>query len=231
MTVKTRRRLLVCLVAIAVLLPVETILLRAISTPDSRQAAQDWAEGLDAPGRERAAVEIRDYPFEYRKEIMRVLPPARRSSVWRDHLQSYLDTHRGLDETVVIAIQAAMDAMSVEAFENPSAAARDRIVIVSEQLSDLLGREEAEYLMYRLGPTDGTFASREPVLERLTNLVRRTVLQAFSGDCTCATGWGCDGYSTHCADGTGCDPDESWPMCGWGWSETCDGQCRGGVAG
>lgn len=231
MTVKTRRRLLVCLVVVAVFVPVETILLRAITTPDSRQAAQEWAEGLDESAREAAAGAIQEYPFEYRKEIMRVIAPERRSSVWQDHLRTYLNAHPALDETAVIAIHSAMDALSPDAFANPSAAARDGIVLVSEQIADLLGREEAEYLMYRLGPTDGTFASREPLVERLTNFVRHTVLRAFAPDCTCATGWGCDGYSTHCAEGTGCDVDETWPMCGWVWNEICDGLCRGGAVG
>lgn len=231
MTVKTRRRLLVCLVAVAVLVPIETILLRAIATPSSQQAARGWVNALDARALNQAAAEVQGYPFAYRKEIMRALTPDRRSAVWRNHLRTYLETHAALDEMAVIAVQSVIDALSPEAFDGPSAAVRDGLVSAAEQLVALLGREEAEYLVYRLGPDDGTFASREPVIERLTNFVRTSILQAFAEDCTCATGWGCDGYTTHCAEGTGCDVDEDWPMCGWFWNEVCDGLCRGGIGG
>lgn len=230
MTATTRTRLLVCLVAVAVLLPVETILLRAISTPDSQDAVRSWVAGLSTAELVGAADQIQRYPLSYRKEIMRALPADQRSGVWRDHLQTYIDTHPALDETSAIAIQAAMGLLSPAAFEAPDRAVRDQLVLVGEQLTELLGREEAEYLLYRLGPVDGTFVSLEPLTERFANYVRQMVVAlAQQDDCECSTSFGCDGQTTHCSDTIGCEPYDDWPACGWGWYQECDGMCKLGM--
>lgn len=232
MTRKTRTRLVICLVAVAVMLPVETILLRAISTPDSQDAVQAWVADLSSEQLAGAADQIQQYPLAYRKEIMRALTPAARSAVWQEHLQSYLDTHPALDPTAAIAIGAAQALLTPAAYEAPSSAMRAQLVVVAEQISELLGREEAEYLLYRLGPADGTFASLEPLSERLANYVRDLVVaMARQDDCECSTGFGCDGSYTHCSDEIACTPDEEWPACGWGWFEDCDGICRLGMMG
>jgi len=231
MTRKTRTRLVVCLVAVAVMLPVETILLRAISTPDSQDAVRAWVADLSSEQLAGAADQIQQYPFVYRKEIMRALTPAARSTVWREHLQSYLDTHPALDPTAAIAIEAAQGLLTPAAYEAPSSAMRAQLVVVAEQISELIGREEAEYLLYRLGPADGTFASLEPLSERLANYVRDLVVaMAREDDCECSTSFGCDGMYTHCSDEVTCAPDEEWPACGWGWYEDCDGMCKIGIA-
>jgi hypothetical protein len=218
-------------VALAITLPAESILLRAISTPDSREAVRNWVAGLSAPELAEAVAEIQAYPFAYRKELMGALTPEERSGTWRGHIDAYLADHPELDETARIALGAAQAAMGPEAFATPTAVSRARIVLVAEQIEALLGREEAEYLMYRLGPADGTFASLEPWTERLANRVRDAfVALAGADDCECNTDFGCDGYFTHCGDSSTCEPDESWPMCGWGWMEECNGTCRGGMA-
>jgi hypothetical protein len=232
MTKKTRRSLVVCLVAIAVLLPVESVLLRAISTPDSREAVKEYVGSLSASELRQASGEIKYYPLAYRRAIMGRLGPVERSTVWQEHLEGYLNARPDLSETAVITIEAAISVMGPGLFANPTRAARDQVRMVSEQLVELLGREEAEYLMYRLGPVDGTFASLEPLSERLANYVRQmAVALAREDDCQCSTEFGCDGMFTHCSDEESCDPDEEWPACGWGWFEDCNGLCMPGMAG
>lgn len=229
MTATTRRRLVVCLVVIAVLAPVETILLRAISTPDTKTAIQAWVGGLSSEELGEAAGEIQYYPLAYRKEIMRALTPAQRSAVWRDHLQGYLASRPDLDPNAVIAIDAASALMAPQAFEGPSRAVRTQIGIVAAQLVEFLGRDETEYLLYRLGPADGTFASLEPLSERFANYVRQVMVAvARQDDCQCSTSFGCGDQFTYCTSEVSCTPDEDWPMCGWGWFEECDGVCRAG---
>ena len=76
MTPKTRRRLVVCLVAVALALPIETILLRA-GTVTTQQAAATWATSLTSDQASSAARSIQSLPFDYRRALMQVLPARR----------------------------------------------------------------------------------------------------------------------------------------------------------
>lgn len=231
MTAKTRRRLLVCVVAMVLTLPIETILLRVISTPDSKQAVRHWVTRLDGDRLDAAAGQIQQYPLAYRHEIMRALAAGRRAEVWREHITNYRDGHPGLDAATVAVLDAAIAIVTPELFSAPSPADRAQVKRIGDQLVALIGREEAEYVLYRLGPRDGRFASLEPMAERAANWIRSVVVAfANSDDCECSTEWGCGG-GTVCKGGTGCNPDSEWPACGWMWNDTCDGVCRGGVSG
>jgi hypothetical protein len=229
MTARTRRTVILCLVAVAIMLPVETILLRALSEPDQQASAEQWVETLSGSELHDAALEIQQYPFVYRREIMQALTPDWRSIAWRAHLQRYVDDTPGLDAVALQAIQDASETLSPETFDNPNSGLANDVRAASEALEQLLSREDAEFLMYRLGPLDGTFASKEPIIDRLAHKVRGLfVAMARQDDCECSTEFGCDGYTTHCSDAVGCEPDEEWPMCGWGWMQTCDGMCLPG---
>jgi hypothetical protein len=227
-TAATRRRLIVCFLAVVLTVPLETILLQAISTPDARRAVQEWVEGLSPQGLEAAANQIQGYPLAYRREIMRALPPSQRTAVWRRHLAAYRQAHPGLAPAVVSLIESASALITPQIFVAASSSDREELSRVADQLTAALGRGEAEFLLYRLGPPDGTFASLEPFSERLANWVRnRVVAFARSEDCDCSTDWGC-GLGLRCKGG-GCAIDDDWPMCGWLWTETCDGTCAMGM--
>jgi hypothetical protein len=232
MTTRTRRTVLIALVAVALMLPVETILIRALSAPDEQSAARQWAEALSTTGLETAANDIQAYPFTYRKEIMRALTPAGRAATWSAHLQAYLDAQPGLNPAAVAVIEELLAVTTADNFANPNAALSEQVAGLAAEVEQLLGREEAEYLLYRLGPPDGSFASREPVVERLANAVRGWfVVLARIDDCNCSTGFGCDGFYTHCSDEHACTPDTEWPACGWLWMQDCDGMCATGAIG
>ena len=47
---------------------------------------------------------------------------------------------------------------------------------IGDQLVGVIGRDQAEFVLYRLGPRDGTFASLEPLSERAANWVRRAMV-------------------------------------------------------
>jgi hypothetical protein len=231
-TAQTRRRIWIALVAIALTLPTESILLKAGSTLDQQQAAQSWVAGLSQAQLDSAAWQVEAYPFTYRREIMRALDPADRSAVWRNHIQSYLDANPGLPADAIPVLEAVMAAATPEALSAPTADTRAQIDALAEQVQALLGRDQAEYLLYRLGPADTAVAATAlPVSQRLADWLRgKFVALAFPTQCNCSLDWGCT-EGTYCADGTGCWPDDEWPMCGWLWNEECDGYCKAGFAG
>ena len=230
MSTRTKRRLLVCALVLAFTIPAETILLKAVSTTDTRQAVDLWASGLSADTLDSAAGAIQAYPFLYRRAIMKALSPAKRSQVWRSHIQGYIDSHPGLDGAAVSALRDAIDVASPEAFASRSDTISARVSAVGAQVTAALGKDEADYVLYRLGPRDGTFASLEPIGMKLANWVRKTyVAIARQEDCDCNLGWGCESFGTYCSDTTSCNVDDSWPACGLFWTSNCDGLCKAGI--
>lgn len=218
-----------CTVVVALTLPAESILLKAVAS-DSQEAVQQWVAALSTDDLDAAANQVQNYPFAYRKQIMKALSPERRSEVWRNHIRAYVDHHPDLDSAALDALQAAIDVASPAAFASGSDTIRARVDAVGVQLVAAIGREEASSVMYRLGPRDGEFSSVEPLSLRLANFVRRTlVVFARAADCDCNAEWGCDGMYVHCADDTGCTVDDSWPACGWLWNDPCNGNCKMGA--
>jgi len=231
-TAKTRRRLIVGLVVVALTLPIESILLHALSTTDSQAVAASWVGSLSATDLTGAAAQVEAYPFGYRREIMRALSPAQRSAVWQSHIQRYIAAHPNLDISTAALLYNAASLATPDAFSRPTDDVRSAIGVIAEQTKILLGKSEADYLFYRLGPPDNTFATAEPIAQKLTNMVRDFfTVQARADDCDCSTDFGCDGQGTRCGSGTSCNRDESWPMCGWFWDQVCDGLCVAGLGG
>lgn len=225
MTAKTRRRVIGGVVALALTLPAETILLQAIATPSSKQAVRQWVASLSSEDLLAAANAIESYPVIYRKEIMRALTPDLRAQIWRSHIQMYIDTQPALSSDALPALEAAIALITPDLFDPTGAKRRAETALIADQITGLLGRAEAEYLLYRLGPKDEQTASIEPLGMRLANYVRdMLVVLATADDCDCSSGWGCDGYPGSCRT-NGCNPDTEWPMCGWLWNEECDGFC------
>lgn len=229
MTQRTRRRVFLALLVAALTMPVESVLLRALAAPDQATAAQQFASSLGAYDLSAAAGQVQAYPFLYRRAIMRSLSPDLRAFVWRLHIQMYIQIHPELDDDAVGLLQYASSLITPDVMSGVNGGSPE-VNAVAAQIQATLGRDVADYLLYRLGPPDTQIASASvlPIREQLANFVRREfVALAFGGDCDCATDWGCDGGT--CDGGSGCAPDTTWPMCGWLWNETCDGTCRNGI--
>ena len=227
MTAKTRRRVVACVVALAIALPAETILLQALATPSTKKAVRQWAASLSAEDLLRAGDTIQSYPVLYRREIMRASSSTRRAEIWRDHLQTYLNTHPGLSSDAIPVLSSAIELITPALFSAGGEKQREQTRLIADQLSAILGRAEAEYLFYRLGPKDDAIASLEPIGMRLTNYVRDLmVVLANAEDCDCSSEWGCDGYGTNCRTSVTCNVDSEWPSCGWLWNEECNGLCN-----
>ena len=159
MTTQVRRRVVVCLFVLGLTLPLETILLQALSTPDSRQAISQWVNALSAEDLEAASGQIQSYPFAYRKELMRALSADRRAMVWRAHIERYVGTHPELDESAKQLLAAAAALAVPSTFGSPSADVVQQTRAIAEQLVVVIGKDAAQEVLYRLGPRDGTFAS------------------------------------------------------------------------
>jgi hypothetical protein len=227
------RSLVTIALTIALTLPVEVVLLEALATSSTDVAVYEWVSELSAEELDRVADNVVYYPATYRKEVLRALGPQRRSEVWRDHIRTYVAERPWLSADVISVLDAAMTLLTPEALSQPSDHDRAQGLLVAEQVERLLGREEAEYLLYRLGPRDDLqTASAEPLRMRLANYVRSLmVVEARVPTCACNLEWGCDGFSTHCSSLLECNPDEEWPMCGWLWQYVCDGRCGAGADG
>lgn len=230
MTASTRKRVIVALVAVALTVPAELVLLQALSTPDLKTAITQWVASLDPVQLDTAASQVQAYPIAYRRAILRALHSDKRTRVIQRHIQSYIDAHPGLDASSLILLESAKAFVRADLFDLPTAADRASARALGEQAVTLLGREDAEYLFARFGPRDvKLLASAEPVSMRLTNWVRGLfVAMADAEDCNCNTDFGCE-LNTYCKSGTGCTVDTDWPACGWFWMQDCDGLCRVGM--
>jgi hypothetical protein len=218
---------LVALIVLAVALPAELALLQALATPDPKDAVRAWVGSLDAPTLEAVVADIKQYPVLYRREVLRVLTPERRAGVWQSHIRAYVDEHPDLDSSSRVLLEAAIAFATPSVFGSASAADRAQMQALADQAVALLGRDEAEYLFYRLGPKDTTFASLEPLTMRLTNWMRGLAIAIAEDvvDCDCNSGFGCEGALSVCRTNVTCTIDDEWPACGWFWNQTCDGLC------
>jgi hypothetical protein len=229
MSVRLRRRLLFAVLVLALTIPAESVLLRALAAPTQADAASQFAASLGTTDLTAAASTIEAYPFVYRRAIMSALPPAARAAVWQSHIAGYLAMHPELDPSSVALLATTIALITPDVMAGNGVSNR-QVSTIAVQIQATLGKDVADYLLYRLGPKDLQSASALPIRERLANFVRQHfTASARADDCDCSTDWGCDA-SNHCDGGTGCTPDTTWPMCGWLWNETCDGGCRNGIA-
>jgi len=229
-TAKTRRRVFLSLVLVALTLPAEVILLKALQQPDDTAAVQEWVGRLESAELSAASERIQSYPFKYRKEIMRALSPERRAAVWQRHLEQYIQQHPELDGSVISSLKAAQSSLTPQALSDPTADMQASLQASAEQLEALLGKEQALYLAHDLGPRERTFASIEPLSMKLATFVRDR-FAAFAQDdpdCDCADDYGCGYYTSHCDGSEDCEADRTFPMCGYWWNQVCDGMCATG---
>jgi hypothetical protein len=226
LSTKTRLRLFFSLLVLLLALPAETMLLHAVRVPTQDAAIQDWAMSMDQQSLALAGDQIQGYPFKYRQSIMRASTPERRSEIWRRHLLMYVKAHPELDAGAVTAINAASALATPEYLSEPTPEARAQVHAVADQIVSQLGRAEAEYLLFDLGPKEGTFISLEPTAMRIENKLRDLfTLHAATQSCDCAAYFGCPDWRDACVNWTHCSVPNGWPQCGWLWEDPCDGGC------
>ena len=125
MSPKTQRRVFVSLLMVALTLPAEVVLLKALQAPNDKVAATEWAADLDGASLDAAAESIQSYSVAYRRAIMGALSPKKRAAVWRDHIDQYMASRR-LDVAAVDALKAARAALTPTVLGEKATAARAR---------------------------------------------------------------------------------------------------------
>jgi hypothetical protein len=230
MTVRTRRRLFVSLLVLALTLPAESILLKAVTVPNVKDAAKQYVSSLSTRQLQAAASTIQSFPYAYRRQIMAALTPDARVKVWQNHIANYVATHPTLDPTASQLLGVIASQLTPELLSTPTGAEKQNLGALASQVSQIVGTDDAAYLFLQLGPKDLAPTVSEPLTEHLANYLRQgfELLADASGDCDCSTQYGC-GEGKHCEGNSACNVDTSWPMCGWFWDESCDGTCYFGL--
>jgi hypothetical protein len=225
----TRRLVFFTLVVVLLTIPAEILLLRALAVPDQKLAVRQWAMSLPASELAWEARRIQAYPVLYRKEMMRAASPELRARVFQAHFDAYVQARLGLDVNTVALITSLRSMLTPEVFDAPTETRKAELRGIANQVAGLLGEEEAVYLMERLGPADGTFASFEPTAMFLTNKVRGLFVAFAQGfDCDCEMDRGCYSGGSSCSFESGCSTYYGWPGCGYLWQDPCTGGCVGG---
>lgn len=226
MTTSTKRRLILAALLVALTLPAEWILLRAMSTDTAAESAL-WVESLPQSSLQVAAESLEDYPYEYRREILRKLDTRGRIAAWTGVIARYRDAHPELAPEQVDILNTAIETVAVTLqAPGPNAAAKARFV--GERAEELLGKDVARELLHQAGPLRvRLFSASLPWHLRATDFVRtRLVVQADLAACDCNLGFGCVGEDRKCTEGGGgCTVESNWPACGWLWLQDCNGTC------
>jgi hypothetical protein len=224
---KTKRRVFLSVLLVAMLLPAEVVLLKALQASNDKVAAEQWAAELDDATLDSAADSIQSYSLPYRRAIMGKLSAAQRAKVWRDHINQYIARHPGLDLAALNALKAGQSALTSTALgEKATAAERAALEDAGRQIDAALGEQEANYISRDLGPRTTSLAGGEPLLDRLASFVRNQfIVMARLDQCDCAGDRDCGYYVSYCDTGYPCQSDSSWPMCGFWWNTPCNGMC------
>ncbi len=215
----------ITVLAVVLALPVEGLFLQTVLS----QSVQGWASNLPPQALAAAGAKIEQFPYAYRRAIMGALPPAARAAVWQNHINAYIRNNPGLDSGTVALLQTAAGLLTADLFTDPTPDQRAAVHAVGDQLQTLLGKDQAQYVMFRLGPVDSAATqSAVPLAMRLQDYLSNTLLAQGSQDCECEVSFGCYDYSSHCTSAQACSTVTSWPACGWFWMDPCDGLCAAG---
>jgi hypothetical protein len=229
MSSSTRRIVFLSLLVLLLTIPAELVLLRALAEPDQNAAVRTWAASRSETELQSAAANIQSFPVLYRREIMRALEPVDRVRVWRSHLLTYVQTRPSLDTNAAALIVTVAGMLTPDMFVQATEEQRASVKAIAEQIQTLIGPADARFLLERLGPEDGTFASFEPMAMYLSNKVRGVFVGlAQSGVCDCSQSHGCYGFGSSCSGALSCAEDFTWPACGWFWGDPCNGLCVAG---
>lgn len=220
----TNRRFILAIVLVALTLPAEWILVKAMSTDAATESAQ-WAETLPQSSLQLAAESLEDYPYEYRREILRRLDTRGRIAAWTAVIVRYRDSHPELEDAQVDILNTAIETVRVT-LSNPGPQTASLARFVGERAEAILGKEVARELLHQAGPLRVRFFSASlPWHLRATDFVRtRLVVQADAAACNCNVEFGC-GNGNDCVSGIGCTVETDWPACGWLWLQDCNGSC------
>jgi hypothetical protein len=224
MSPRTRRRVFLSVLVVALTLPVETLFLQTLA----KTSVQQWADGLSSDQVAADVSGIEQFPFAYRRALMARLPATAQARVWQNHINAYIQANPSLPGASVTALRNVAGMLTGDLLSNPTDAQRSALQAAGALVQTLLGRDVAWDLMYQLGPPDGAATTAAvPLTMRLKEYLNdKLTLLARDSDCECAMNFGCYDMNSHCSQELSCNVT-SWG-CGWFWLYTCNGLCMAG---
>ena len=235
MTIRTRRRLILCALVVLCTLPAEALVLPVLRTPDAGAAAREWAASLGHDELQQAGFDIHAYPYLYRRALLAAFSPEERAQVWQRHFRDFLNAHPDLDVYQRAVLSRALALSTPDVFSGPPAPVyvQDQLTAAYVAAIALFGKTTARDLFIRLGPDPGG-SSELPLQVRLTNMLRGYFVAHADEtlDCDCADAGDCGVPSrSTCSEAVSCTPDTEFPMCGPLWCYACIGTCQTTSAG
>ena len=155
-------------------------------------------------------------PMNYRRAVFGALPPGTQSSLWRRHLEAYLDARSELTPRQTALVRELMSLASPGFFAKVSDATRRYEAV--EDLEALVARTAQLFSTSERGTIFAEFGPPEAV----THARRPGLSAADFGDCNCSVDSDYCGSGSHCVR-TGCPVTRLG--CGTLWLYDCDGEC------
>lgn len=225
-----RRSALLLLVLLAVFLPAELVVLPVVTShPDSWEPGA-WvrAHANELP---QSVIDIKSFPPDFRKAIIRALPMDAQVQLWRGHLESYLQDEAGLtpvQQDLVQQVISICPRILLRRGED-----RPWVRALEEEVLREFSREKAGEIFVSFGPRGTVRQLGEIAALQVTvaGWLRETFgASADTEEC------GCSAFSDYCQEPNPMEPgmsqcqvsttcyDSSWG-CGFAWWYACDGWC------
>lgn len=213
----------------------ELVLARAMTAPTIQGRAEVWAKSLSVTSRSWAIAHIEEYPFAYRRELMRPLPRSARAEVFVQHIGRYVAAHPELNPEQRTLADELQRFFAAEAKDDLKL--RPQNLLIADRLKKesirLFGEDTTKDLLARIGGRGA-----EPWTQRASAWLTRNIVVAAREDeadswCECHIGfsscWGSCSQRRCKAWDAGFYWEGwvlTWQGCGMGFIERCDGMCN-----
>ena len=97
--------------------------------------------------------EISMFPIPFRKVIVNAVSPEARTSLWREHLESFVGPDSALTEDQRQLVRDAIDTLPAM-FDGPREDALDRVKALEDRMRILLSRQQAATMFGMVGPPE-----------------------------------------------------------------------------
>lgn len=234
MRFETRHHVVIVVILLALAGVFELLLGNAVLVPNSSTRADAWARTLSTREKDYAARNVEEYPFAYRKALIRYSTPDERSRIFRSHLARYQANHPELGAEQRSLIERVSSVLSPDQFDRRSQGSTDALRSLEFDSARLFTPVALAEIFYRLGPE-----VKESAFARLSDWISKRVVVHADGEplrwCECNVGssypWQCGG----CSRRASCRPYAAdwyeeygfwvWEGCGFSMQYDCDGLC------
>jgi hypothetical protein len=163
--------------------------------------------------------ELAAYPPDYRREILKALPPEAKSALWRAQLRKFAADRPTLTAEQVAFVNYAIDVASPESFR-PGANPPE----LCDRVAQLFPKMEDRRLFSKIATgVTPTFAWRSTVLTMTERVREKVFAQAGLGSCTCRGLGMCECGVLEACESSRCAPADD---CGCIFLGECNKTCE-----